>query len=48
VKDLLNYLYSSNVNWHNEIIGSLTEEERNKLKASIEKSEKRNGIIGLI
>jgi hypothetical protein len=45
VKDLLNYLYSSNVNWHNEIIGSLSEEERNKLKTCIEKSEKRNGII---
>ena len=47
LKDLLNYLFINNLNWHNELIGTLSEDEKEKLKTSIEKSEKRNGIIKL-
>ena len=41
LKDLLSYLFNSNPNWYNEIIGTLTEEEKNLLKLSIEKAEIR-------
>ena len=41
LKEMLNYLFCTNMNWYNEIIGNLTEEEKNLLKLSIEKAEKR-------
>ena len=41
LKELLNFLFTNNVNWYNEIIGNLTEEEKNILKLSIEKAEIR-------